>query len=64
MPPKSDPYANRTTRAIDLLLVLFAVAVIVIVVWTSPQLRARAEHRDNRSTPALSLVANDPAEQP
>ena len=37
MLPESDPYATKSARKIDLALVLFALAMIAMVIVTSPR---------------------------
>ena len=36
MPPKQDPYATRSARAADLILILLALLAILFAVWTAP----------------------------
>jgi hypothetical protein len=40
MPPKIDPYATPRARFFDLALILFAILVIAIVIYTSPRHRS------------------------
>ena len=37
MPPKIDPYATPRARVIDVVLILFALLVIAIAIWTAPR---------------------------
>ena len=38
MPPRNDPYATPRTKAFDLLLCLIIVALIVLMILTSPRM--------------------------
>jgi hypothetical protein len=40
MPPKDDPYATKSARVIDLVLILIALLVMAIAVMTSPRRHA------------------------
>ncbi|HEY1769765.1 MAG TPA: hypothetical protein VGG02_05875 [Chthoniobacterales bacterium] len=40
MPPKDDPYATKSARVIDLVLILIALLVMAIAVLTSPRRHA------------------------
>ena len=42
MPPKADPYATPRARVIDALLILFAILVIAIAIFTAPQHQSRS----------------------
>ncbi len=64
MPPKVDPYSTRSARAVDLVLILFAIVVIVLAVWSSPRLRMGSEHGRQPAQPKVSFAANAPADYP
>ncbi len=36
MPPKNDPYATRSARAADLLLIVITLLAILLAIWTAP----------------------------
>ena len=42
MPPKIDPYATPGTRVFNLILILFAILVIAIAIFTAPRHQSRS----------------------
>ena len=37
MPPKADPYATPRARAVDLALILLAILIIALTIFTAPR---------------------------
>jgi len=37
MPPKVDPYATSRARAVDIALILLAILIIALVIFTAPR---------------------------
>ncbi len=54
MPPKIDPYANPRARFFDLALILFAILVVAIVIYTAPR------HRSDTGALSPTTPANRP----
>ena len=54
MQSKFDPYATRSTRAGDLLLILFALLAILLAVWTSPRHQSDADKPLPHPNPTLA----------
>jgi hypothetical protein len=55
MPPKIDPYATPRARFFDLALILFAMLVVAIVIYTSPRHRSASGSGNH---PAAHLSVN------
>jgi hypothetical protein len=49
MPPKTDPYATPRAKAVDVLLCLLAVALLLILLLTSPRFHRGHSERENGS---------------
>jgi hypothetical protein len=49
MPPKTDPYATPRAKAVDVLLCLLAVALLLILLLTSPRFHREHSERENGS---------------
>ena len=60
MPPKIDPYATPRARFFDLALILFAILVIAIAIYTSPRHRSDtgALSPTKTATAAVMLASN------
>ena len=58
MPPKIDPYATPRARIFDILLILFAISVIAILIFTSPRHRSRSESAPARVNAQGQHAAN------
>ena len=55
MSPKADPYATKSApSAVDLLLILLAVAAIAIVILTAPRRHAGADRASVSEIPVLA----------
>ena len=57
MPPKADPYATKSARAFDLLLILFTLLAIAVLILTAPRHQPAA-----RSKAALPATADAPVQ--
>jgi len=40
MPPKIDPYATTRSRAVDVALILIAILIIALTIFTAPRHRS------------------------
>lgn len=58
MPPKIDPYASPRARIFDLILILFALLVIAIVIYTSPRHRSGTAALPAPTTLQVNLASN------
>lgn len=56
IPPKTDPYATKSARTVDLLLILLALLTILFAVWTAP--RHQSETSELSSTVATGSNAS------
>ena len=61
MPPKADPYATKSAWTIDFALILFAVAMIVMVVCTAPRFRREAAPAAPEVAPTLATDTSSSA---
>ena len=43
MPPKHDPYASRTHRILDLILITFVIFVVLFTIYTAPRSRSNSQ---------------------
>ena len=63
MPPKEDPYASRSTRVHDLILIAFVIVVVLFTIYTAPQQRPNpgakaAGNTSDQSQERLGRAAN------
>ncbi len=60
MPPKIDPYATPRARVIDAVLILFALLIIAIAIWTAPRHSAGSDARmpDSISNAPVMVATN------
>lgn len=57
IPPKTDPYATKSARAVDLLLILLALLTILFAVWTAPHAKAASAGAHSRAIPESTEIA-------
>lgn len=48
MPPKADPYATPRTKLVDLFLCLLTIVMILIIIVTAPEHRAKDSGQEDR----------------
>ena len=57
MPPKIDPYAAKSDRAADLILILLALLGIFVAIWTAPHAKSAANDSQSTAIPASAEIA-------
>jgi hypothetical protein len=43
VPPKHDPYASRSNRILDLILIIFVIIVVLLTIYTAPKSRSNSQ---------------------
>lgn len=57
MPPKNDPYATKSARAADLILILVALLALLFAILTAPHAKSASDGAQSRAIPDSTEIA-------